>query len=68
MSTQDEVNMELQILAATDWNKFCDLTGFDATSYIICKHRKKGKSLQQIANMMGTTKRVVELACKKCEK
>lgn len=66
MSIEEEVKNELQQLALTDWNKFLSITGIDVSSLEICKRRKKGQTLQQIANAMQMPRSSVQSRCKTC--
>lgn len=66
MSVDEELNRELQLLAATDWQKFLATTGLDITTLKICKQRQRGKTLQQIANAMQMPKSTIRNKCKVC--
>lgn len=74
MSNQDkyhtQLDQELKDLAATDWQAFVDLVGFENVRKAkVCILMRKGKSLNQISIRLGITKHQAEYACaNKCPK
>lgn len=66
MSIEEEVKNDLQQLALTDWDKFVKLINLDISSLEVCKRRKKGQTLQQIANAMQMPRSTVQRKCDTC--
>lgn len=61
------LDTDLQNLANSDWPAFVKLVGEDnIRNAKICILRKRGKSLNEIAIKLRTTKRVAERSCGKC--
>lgn len=62
-----ELDIHLQNLAASDWPTFVQLVGEKAIRNAkICVLKRRGKSLNGIANRLRITKRIAEENCKKC--
>lgn len=66
MTLDEEVKNELRQLALTNFDKFLEVTGVDLTTLKICKQHERGKSLQQIANLMQMPKTTISRRCKVC--
>lgn len=66
MDLNPEIESFLKNLALTDWNKFMDVIGIDATQMTICVEKEKGKSWQQIANKVNLPKSTVRNRYKQC--
>lgn len=61
----DEIKEEIRQLALTDVNKLIELY-IDAEKLKICKQRKMGLSLQQIAIAMSMPRPTIQSICKTC--
>lgn len=61
----EQVIDEIRELALTDTQKFID-TYVDMDKLKICKRRKIGQTLQQIASAMGMPKSTIRNKCKTC--
>lgn len=61
----EQVIDEIRELALTDTQKFID-TYVDLNKLKICKRRKMGQTLQQIASAMNMPKSTVKDKCKRC--
>lgn len=63
------LDVQLQNMAAINWEGFVAIVGAkNIRKAKICLLRRKGKSLNQIANKLGITKRQVDYSCGHCEK
>jgi len=62
-----DLDKQLQELAVLDFQKFCRITNIDKVQVFICLERKKGRSMQYIANKAKMAKSTVINRCKKCE-
>lgn len=60
----EQIEQELRELALTDVKKLLEY--IDVKKYKICRQRKMGKSLQQIANAMQMPRPSVQTICDKC--
>ena len=62
------LDVQLQNMAAVNWEGFVSLVGAkNIRKAKICLLRRKGKSLNQIANKLSITKRQVDYNCNKCD-
>lgn len=62
-----DLDKELQQLALVDWPAFVKLMGEDnITSAKVCLLKSRGKSQNQTAIKLNTTRETVRWACKKC--
>lgn len=61
----DEIKQEIQTMCLTDFERFKELF-LDMNKLKICKQRKMGKTLQQIANLMKMPKTTIARHCEEC--
>lgn len=66
MTIDEQIKREIQTMALTDWERFKELY-LDMSKLKICKQRKMGKTLQQIANTMSMPRSSVQTICKNCD-
>ena len=61
---EEKIREELLELAKKDMDEFLKLTGLDLNNFEICKRKKKGQSIRQIASNTGISpKRVQNTVC-----
>lgn len=64
---EQQIKDNLRNLALTNFDEFMQVVGIDMDTLKICHQRRKGKSLQQIANMMQMPKATIQYKCKVCK-
>ena len=62
---EEQIKNEIQTLCLTDFERFKEMY-LDMNKLKICKQRKMGKTLQQIAQIMNMPKRTVANHCQEC--
>lgn len=62
----EQLDAKLIEIAASDFERFCKITGVDKTQAYVCIEKGKGKSSGTIANVLGVSPQAVDKRYKKC--